>query len=66
MQNVESCPKATGARLCNKAIDVEPRIKVSSKADRATFVTVAKSPLIITRRLPDPKLGKMPTRVVTV
>ena len=30
---VESCPKATGKRLCTKATEAEPRVKVTSKAD---------------------------------
>ena len=30
---IESCPKATGARLCTKATEEEPRIKDISEAD---------------------------------
>ena len=30
---VESCPKVTGRRLCTKATEADPRVKVTSKAD---------------------------------
>ena len=30
---VESCPKATDARPCTKASEVEPRTKVTSEVD---------------------------------
>ena len=29
---VEFCPKVTGRRLCTKATEAEPRVKVTSKA----------------------------------
>ena len=32
-RNVESAPKATGVRLCTKATEMEPRTKITSKAD---------------------------------
>ena len=54
---VESCPQATGARLCTKATEAEPRTKDTSEADRAPLQLLLKAP-VTTDKLPDSQSGK--------
>lgn len=57
VSTVESCPKAAGASLAARPQKQDPGPGSSPKIIEP-FVTVAKSPLIITNKLPDSKLGK--------